>query len=262
MQTLTNRVRPAIEKYGEHAQRAKFYTSLMLLAFRRDRYVVSEKTLDFTRLALEASKAADEIHLISASMFHMGFSLLWYGEPEKAVEFLQAAIEMTEQTGDVILRSRCLCYLTISYRRLRNVEHVRELLPACFNVAASGDMIEYEAQAHANSSWAALQDGDMATAKKHASEALHIWYEVIPDPVKAFQWTVIWPMLFICHKEKEIKEAVQLCKIALDRAYQKMPDALEKLVHEIVRAWENKDEHKTVDALEKAITLASELLYL
>lgn len=52
---LVEKSRSLVEKYGTPSQRAAFFVRLVLLAYRRDRFVVSQDTLAHARTALAAS---------------------------------------------------------------------------------------------------------------------------------------------------------------------------------------------------------------
>ena len=54
MAELVEKTRPMVDRYGSQVQRAAFFQSLIYMNFRRDRYVISEETLEYARLLLAA----------------------------------------------------------------------------------------------------------------------------------------------------------------------------------------------------------------
>jgi hypothetical protein len=153
MTSLAEKVRPVLEQYGTPAQRAEFFTGLTLMAYRRHRYVISDEIVSDSRAALSASLESQNLVSITMSRFLLGFTCLWNNDLIEGEEQLQAALGLAERTGNVVLQSRCLTYLTILYRKKGALQQVRRLIPKCLSVAEAGQMTEYIATAKANTAW-------------------------------------------------------------------------------------------------------------
>jgi serine/threonine protein kinase/tetratricopeptide (TPR) repeat protein len=129
MTKLAEKMQPAVEQYGKPVQRARFFQCLTMIAYRRDRYVISEETVAHSRTALSASQESNNLVSLSMSQFLLGFSLLWRHELAEAEKQLQEALKLTERTGDVVLQSRCLTYLTVLYRNAASWKKSGSIFP-------------------------------------------------------------------------------------------------------------------------------------
>ncbi len=79
MNALAEKVRPAVEQYGNPAQRARFFNGLTLMGYRRFRYVISDEIVAHSRAALSASRESKNLNSLGMSHFLLGFSLFCYG---------------------------------------------------------------------------------------------------------------------------------------------------------------------------------------
>ena len=94
----------------------------------------------------------------------LGFSYLWGGKFDLAEKWISDPFKSTAQTGDIVLESRRLTYLTVIHRRRGKVETARCYAERGLSSAASARMIEYVGMAKGNRAWVNLRDGDAAGA--------------------------------------------------------------------------------------------------
>src|SRR5260221_14558929 len=91
----------AVEEYGTPAQRAAFFLSLAGANLKRDRYVVSEDTLRYARIALEAYRETGNLIKISWAQYNLGFYHLLLGNLDEAEQLMQAALAIAYLFMDV-----------------------------------------------------------------------------------------------------------------------------------------------------------------
>ena len=165
------------------------------MGYRRSRYVISDEIIAHSRAALSASRESKNLNSLGMSHFLLGFGLLWRGDLDEAEEQMQESLKLAERTGDVVLQSRCLTYLTVLYRKRGEIEKVRQYIPRCETVASTGQMIEYLATAKANTAWVAWREGNLPEVNTNGQAALEAWQQLPAGHAStAFRWTALWPL--------------------------------------------------------------------
>jgi hypothetical protein len=152
---LRLKLQPAVEQYSAPTQRAAFFQSIQYIEFRKNHSVATAEMVLLSRAVLATHQEADNQAAIPAAQYGVGFSLLWNGEPEAAIEPMRTALHLAEQTGDVSLQARCLAYLAIAQRKCNRREETRQYAKRGFEVAKLAHMPEYMAMARANQAWIA-----------------------------------------------------------------------------------------------------------
>ena len=257
MNILAEKARPAVEQYGTPAQRSAIFQGLLLMALRRDRYVVSEETMAHARSSLEAIRESGNLSAIALAQFMFGFSYLWRGELDEADEHLQAALKLAEKIGDVVVQSRCLTYLTILYRKRGQSEEVQHYISRALDIATAGNMLEYISTAKANLAWVKWYLGNLSEAQENGRIALEMWQQA--PLVYPFKWTALWPLISVAHVQYQVSEALDYARTLLEPAQQRLPDALTALLEEAIKSWEGGETKTAHTYLNQAIELAQEL---
>ena len=121
--------RPVVEARGSVAQRRKLYDSLTMLQCRQTRYRIDDEILANARAAMAAAEQVCGENELAWANFMMGFTLLWRGELDEAKERLEMSLATGERTGDIVLRTRALCYLDVAALRRHDADTVRRLAP-------------------------------------------------------------------------------------------------------------------------------------
>jgi len=88
------------------------------------------------------------------------------GKFDLAEKWISDPFKLTGQTGDIVLESRRLTYLTVIHRRRGKVETARCYAERSLSSAASPRMIEYVGMAKGNLAWVTLRDGDAAARSR------------------------------------------------------------------------------------------------
>jgi predicted ATPase len=254
---LAEKARPAVEQYGTPDLRSRFFQGLVIMAQRRDRYVISEETMAHAQACLEAIRESGKPSAIALAQFMLGFSHLWRGELDEAEEYMQAALKLAERIGDVVVQSRCLTYLTILYRKRKQSEKVQHYISRALDVAMAGNMLEYISTAKANLAWVKWYEGNLPEAQENGRIALDMWQQA--PLVYPFKWTALCPLISVAHVQNKVSEAVEYARTLLEPAQQRLPDALTALLEEAIKSWEGGESETAHTYLNQAIGLAQEL---
>ncbi len=254
---LAEKARPAVEQYGTPDLRSRFFAGLVLMALRRDRYVISEETMAHAQACLEAIRKSGKPSAIAFAQFMLGFSHLWRGELDEAGEHMQAALKLAERIGDVVVQSRCLTYLTILHRKRAQLKAVQQYISRALDVAMAGNMLEYVSTAKANLAWVKWYVGNLSEAQENGRIALDMWQK---EPlVYPFQWTALWPLISVALSKEEVSTAVDYANALLQPSQQRLPASLNEVLEEVIESWEKGESEKARTKLNRAIELAQEL---
>jgi DNA-binding SARP family transcriptional activator/predicted DCC family thiol-disulfide oxidoreductase YuxK len=257
------KIRPSVEQHGTPSQCISFFLCLASMNNRRDRYVVSEETLTFCRIALAISQELEDVGEIAWARFVLGFSQLWHGDLDEAEKQMQAALELAEQTGDVVHQSRCLTYLTILYRKRGQLDQARGYAFRSLAAAKAGRMLEYIGTAQANLAWVAWREGDLARTESGGQAALKLWQQLPAGHAScAFQWTALWPLVAVAAAQDRLRDACELMCALLEPTQQRLLEALTAVIENAVSACEESKPEATRTWLDQAVLLAGELAYL
>jgi eukaryotic-like serine/threonine-protein kinase len=188
---------------------------------------------------------------------------LWSGDPLGALEPLQAALAIAEQTGDLSLQARCLTYLAIAQRQCRRVAEAEQAAMRSLAAATAAHMPEYIGTAQANLAWVAWKTGTFEQARRHGSAALEAWQQLpTAHGSVQIQWTALCPLIVLALDAGEIASAIDYVRRLLDPAQQRLPDALTTLFEQALLAWEHDDPEQVLPLLQQATALAQQLHYL
>jgi serine/threonine protein kinase len=189
------RLRSPLEQHGSLQQRARFFAGQMLMSMRRDRYVVTEETLQYAREARRACQGDDQLTDLPLLQFGYGFALLFHRAWDSAAEELSSALALARRAGDFALQARCVAYMAVTARLRRQVAEVERLTRMGLEVSLSAQTREYVAAARGNEAWLALHRGDDEASMRQARLALETWRAAPPSHVFPFQWLALLPQL-------------------------------------------------------------------
>jgi tetratricopeptide (TPR) repeat protein len=260
---LRLRLQPAVERYGAPSQRAVYFQNLGWTEFRRDRHVATAEMVALVKAALAAQQEAGNQAGIPAAQFGVGFALLWSGDAQGAMEPLEIALHLAEQTGDVSLQARCLTYLTIAHRQCMQMEETQRYAARSLEVATAAHMPEYVAMAKANHAWLAWRAGDVASVQELGQAALELWHQLPAGHASApFQWLARWPLIAVALRKDQFASAVDHVRVLLDPGQQRVPDELTANLEQSIRAWDSRALESARAILHRSLALAQELRYL
>jgi tetratricopeptide (TPR) repeat protein len=237
MARLVEKTRQAMERHASPGQRADFFSCQVLMAFRRDRYVISDETLSHARSAADAAPQAEQSAQLGWPAFVLGFTHLWRGDMKEAEELLRDTLGLTERTGDVMLQMLCLTYLTITYRKKGMLPETREYAERSLEAASGMGMSHYVGMAQATRAWLALREGDEREAEALCREAVEMWGK-LPTP-HPFEWAARWPMIGVAVSRDDMPAAFEQARGLLADHQQPPPGELGAAVEAAVAAWES-----------------------
>jgi tetratricopeptide (TPR) repeat protein len=256
---LAEKIRPIVEQHGTPVQRARFFLELVGVSNRRDRFIVSEQTLAYSRAYLEATQELGSLWQIAHARFVLGFSLLWRGEFDEAKEQMDTALELMARMGDIAGQTQCLTYLTAVYRKLGQVEEAMDHALRSLEAATWVQNPMYIGAARANLAWGAWRKANLAEALEKGKAALESWQQ---SPGYPFQWLSLYPLIAVALAYDRIPEAVEYARGLLEPAQQALPDPLQMVLEEAIETWERGEPEAARAHLDRAIELAQELGYL
>jgi tetratricopeptide (TPR) repeat protein len=257
---LVEKIRPVVEQHGTPVQRADFFLRLVLANNRRDRFVVSEQTLAYSRAYLEAAQESGSLPSIAHARFVLGFNLLWRGEFDEAKEQMNTALELAVRVGHIYLQTQCLTYLTIAYRKGGQVEEATDYALRSLEAAISVQNPTYIGTARANLAWVAWRKANMTEALEKGKAALESWQQSPSSCM--FQWLALYPLTSMALAHDRIPEAVEYARALLEPTQQALPDPLKTVLKEAIETWERGRPEAARAHLDRAIELAQEMGYL
>jgi tetratricopeptide (TPR) repeat protein len=199
---------------------------------------------------------------IGIARFVLGFAYLWAGQLDPAQKWLNDALKLTERTGDIVLQSRCLTYLTLIQRRRGAIEDTRRYAEHSLASATSAKMVEYIAMAKGNLAWVHLRNGDVASAFKEAAEAVEHFRHTPHVRAMPVLWVPLWPLIGAQLMQEQISDAIDHVEPLLTPSQMAIPADLESAMRAAVEAWKGNDRAAAKIHLEKAAELAREIGYL
>ena len=260
MAALVRQVRPVLERHGTPAQRSDFFGTLLFMASRRDRYVISDETLGYGRARLAAAEEMGEPFQVATAQFNLGFSLLFYGNLDEAERRFLQSLDFAERAGDVTLQARSLTYLSILYRKRGLLDQVRSYIQRSLGAAEAGGMVEYITLARANRSWLAWRAGNLAEAEREGRTALEELRALpIPYPL---HWLALWPLLAAALARDDTETAVAHAQALLPAPQQPPPEQLASLLTSAIDTWDRGGRDAATRNLRAAVEVAQDLAYL
>lgn len=249
---------PVVDSRGTTLQKSRFFDVQTMAGFRRDRYAVSPATLELTKRALAFANESGV--RIDFATFMAGFAHMWRNELDTAETLLQKALQMSERSGDVILQSRCLTYLTMVARKRRHDDAVRALADRTLAVSQTGGMIEYIAVAKASFAWLAWRRGDWNEAVRIGRETIELLRDV---PLAGPNWWALsFPMIESLLQLDRVAEAIERADVLIQPWQHALTPALQSTLREAVHEWNEHRPQQAREQLERACELAKEALFL
>ncbi|MCP4428414.1 MAG: AAA family ATPase [Chloroflexi bacterium] len=263
MSQLSEQMRPVLDKYGLPIQRGFYFQRLMVLGYRRERYVLSPETIQHAQASLTAIEKSGHISQIAFARFALGMSHLWcgwHGNLDEAEYHMQMALGEAEEISDMVLQSRILTYLTLIYRRRREIDKVRDYLPRAMAAAQKVNMLQYIAQTQGNMAWLAWFEGDLKKAQKIGQAALENC-KLLPT-VMPFWGMGLWPLIGVNVAQGDIAAAVTHAQLLLNPEHLRVTDEITAVLQQAIAAWEANQPESTRNHLQQSLQLAQEMSYL
>ena len=234
LDALLMRVRPAVERFGNAAQRARFFTAIAQSLVRRKRFRVDDSALEFTQLALNAGLESDDLRERTVALFAHAFPLMLAGKHGDAEPLFADAVKGAEQVGDASLLTRVTAYFGVLVRQTGDVSRTRGLAEQALRMAEKTKMNDYIGVAHANLAWVAWRDGQLARVPVHATTALEAWGRMPSVYVFSYQWLARTPYAAYLQREEKPDAALEQLEFLLREHQQAPPPALAAAIQRAV----------------------------
>lgn len=213
MDAIIQKILPMVGTDGRPDQQIELLDQQWMSRLRHERYRLSDETVEIARRKLELVKTLGVIYDIAWAQFHVGFSLLWHGEPRAARDWMVKAYEAAVRMGASLLQVRSLTYLSVASRQLKDINSLREQSSTLFELASAINEFAYQGISLANQGWLAWQDGDSISAEKLCNSANETWKQ---SGGNMFPWLADWVLLAIAVSRGDLGQAENRALALLD----------------------------------------------
>lgn len=258
MEALNRRMQSEIEAHGSSLQRARFYRNKVSCAYRHDRYVISDVTLQDAKLCYEYGLLSGSPTELAFDHFMYGFTFFWHANLAAAEKEMLENLAYTTKIGDMPNRILCANYLAVIYRMRRDLARVRDYGAQTRDLAMAVGVPFYGEIAKLNLAWADWREGNDAQIEHAALDALK---PMGPTHFPA-QWLARAPLIALALKGGELETAVAHTRALFDESQNPPVPQLATAYQNALNAWDAGDASRTHILLKNAIRLADELGFL
>lgn len=256
MTAIIDKAQPVVEQYGTAEQRGQFFQAVVARDGKRDRYVVSDKTIAYCRESLAALQQTGNKSLIGFAHFVLGNRLSWSDHLDEAEKEMRAARDIAQQIGNTRLLARCLMFLPFILRRRGRVEEVRDLIASALSMPEAKNIPIIKG----HQAWVAWRDGNLLDAHLYGRSSIE---EHQPRrSINAFQWAGLWPLIGVAFVQEKIADAMNYARMLLDPTQQPPPEQLRMLLTSALQAWDNGQQQEARALLQQAVPPAQDMGYL
>jgi len=251
MNHVLQKVKLLIEQDGWDNQRLELLSIDYQYHLRLERYRLSQTTVDLARRRRDLCLATDDRSNITYANFQLGFALLWQGEAESAQQYLTAALTSAEAMGARTIQARCLTYLSIASRKLKQIEALHSQSENLLKLTEAIGEHAYQGVAWANKAWLAWRDGNAEQAVEFGQAAHNCW-DKYPGAY-VFFWLSLWPLLAVAVENRHLDEAQIRARGMLDSEQQPLLEPLPQLLSDAIQAYQVGDEPKAIRLFQQAL---------
>jgi class 3 adenylate cyclase len=263
MHAIANELQPELDAYGTPVQRAMFLSYFLGMNFRLERFLLSDETIRKGWDLLALGRQLTDLRPRSFNCFMVGFALLWHNSLDEALRVLEEGLPMTEQTGDVVLQSRYLTYLTVVLRRLGRLPETEAAAQRSLSVARVAGMQEYVGTAYANQAWVAWKRGDLSQAESLGRKAFDDWISLPQTHASlVFAWIAAWPLAASCFQRGNLTTCIQYLEEMIHPRCKRLETELEAQLEQVIQNFRHGEGEALRHELEKTFFLAERYRYL
>ena len=258
MNTIIERLEPVVERLGTAVQRANYYLRILSMEYRRDRYWPEDLTLQHGQLCVTAAQESGELVTLGYALFGLGFCHMWRMELDESETFLKEGLAVGERIGDMERRLLCSSYLTLTYRRKKEIEAVKSWANRSLVIACEANMSLYQAVALANQSWVSFMEGDLEQAEEFAHQAQATFRKTPVYPVLS---VYIWPLLAVSLHNNQLDQAAELAEVLIHPGQHRIPENLEVELRSSIDLYKGGERDQSKGRFETAVQMAMETGY-
>ncbi len=213
MFSILDNLQPIVVAGGRPDQQVELLGQQFMARLRKERFRPSAETVEIARRRLALVETLGVPYDIAWAQFHIGFGLLWHGEPAAGREWILKAYDAAQRMGAQLLLLRSLAYLCILNRQIGNTHALREQSPRLFDLASAMGETPYQGISRANQGWLAWRDGDLASAARLCESAREIWKQ---SNWMMLCWLADWVLLAVAVARRDLPLAEQYALALLD----------------------------------------------
>jgi len=255
MASAVEAVGQAAVRHGTPGQQSRYYGRVGMLASRRERYRVSEATLELGKKALAVLRGSGDLRLIASQRFSLGFLALWRGDLPLAREQLLKAAAFAAGREEITMQMQTHTYLAIMSRQEVDLEETETHAALALDLATRHRKLDFEAAALANQGWLRLMRGDQEGALAASRAALETWHStrVVSYP---FYWLACAPLLAIAMATDDLELAAEQARLLLQPSQLRLADDLTDALRGGLAAFSAADYAGARPRLQQALDLA------
>jgi serine/threonine protein kinase len=260
MNAVIEPLRPVIEARGSALDRYRFYLALVTRDYRRDRYRISELTLDHTRACVDAAREASALSEIAFARFVRGFGLLFARRLDEAEAELDTALQAARKISDAVAETRASAYVALVHSLLAHTADAEANATATLAMARARKMGDYEGLSLALLGRNALAAGDRDRGEELCQQAIAAWNAIqYPFP---FRWVGGLPLLELGLGRTPARELARQARELTAASQQHLPDAIDEALREASAAGERGDDMAVEQHIGRAVEIAHQLGYM
>lgn len=231
-------LQPAVARHGDAKQAYHYRNTQHMLDYRQKRYDLHAPDVATCRHLLALAEKIGARQLIDGARFSLGFTYLWTGFLQDAINTLSTAGKAAAESGNLFLQNQCLAYLALTYRRLGDAAQVEAHVAQHRPIAAQCHNPSYQGVLMGNEAWLCCQSGDWETAVIHGESACTTWGE-LPFPLK---WIALWPLLAACLAQGNLARAADCAAQMLAPPQQILEEMITAVLQQAIAAWETENQ--------------------
>jgi tetratricopeptide (TPR) repeat protein len=255
LETLT----PIVANHGNSRQRGDLVDRTVLMRFQHERFCPSDQTLALAREVVRLRRDEGNLLSLGHATFMLGLTLVCHNDIAEAEEQLNTAREIGERTGDLVLLSRSLNYITFAHRRRQDVSRAERAVKRLLPVATRGAIKDYLGMVKATFGWIAWCKGDHVTARGEAEAALELWST---STVWPFKWNALWPLIGVALEAKRLEAAAAYARQLLEPGQQPLPDVLQESLNAFLAAIDLSRNDEALELARRMVCAAQACKYL
>ena len=145
-----------------------------------------------------------DVGQMATILFTFGFALMWRGALDEAADALNRTLDLAERTGNSLLQSMCMTYLTVLYGKRGDVEAVHEWNARSQRAVQELNRPGYVAMAAANRAWVALKEDQSSVAEAEARSAMALWNSSSSTFRYPLRWPEFWILIDVGEREDRV----------------------------------------------------------
>lgn len=255
MDAIIQKIRALVDTHGRPDQRIELLSQQYMARLRYERYRLSAETVQIARHKLELIGNLDNPYNTAWAQFHLGFALLWHGEPEASREWIIKAYDEAVRMGARLLQVRTLAYLSVVSRKTGDKAALIEQTNQLLELAAAIGETSYVGIGLANQGWMAWHDGDLIRAEQLCKSANETWEKTGGN---MFHWLANWVLLSIAVSRGDLIQAERHAQTLVDPSsiYQPLEEPSAHKVNEALSACQAHEPQAALNLFSQAVELA------